>query len=158
MKFINIKTEKSSAALLSIISDNTRVNSGVKFVDKKGGKPFMHVREKEGKLRIKCEMMGRPTKDNGFLMGTQFYGRISENNGVTTLKGIIVTSPIYHFIVLILAAALVAQTIYSANLSSIPILIFAIAFEFLFFTDEFRKQGYIARYLDRAVRRLENGT
>ncbi len=155
MKFISIKTEKSSADLLSIISDNTRVNSGVKFSDKKGGKPFMHVKQKEGKLRIKCEMMGRPTKDNGFLMGTQFYGKISEKDGETSINGIIVTSPIYHLVVLALAVALITQMIYSGNVSSIPILVFAAAFEFLFFTDEFKKQGYIARYLERAVRRLE---
>lgn len=156
MKFINLKTEKSSAELLSIISDNTRVNSGVKFADKKGGKPFMHVREKDGRLRVRCEMMGRPTRDNGFLMGTQFYGRITEKNGESTLRGIILTSPIYHLIVLVLAIALIAQMIYNGSISSIPILIFATAFEFLFFIDEFRKQGYIQRYLERAVRRLES--
>ena len=156
MKFINLKTEKSSAELLSIISDNTRVNSGVKFADKKGGKPFMHVREKDGRLRVRCEMMGRPTRDNGFLMGTQFYGRITEKNGEATLRGIILTSPIYHLIVLALAVALIAQMIYNGSISSIPILIFATAFEFLFFIDEFRKQGYIQRYLERAVRRLES--
>ena len=155
MKFINIKTEKSSAELLSIISDNTRVNSGVKFADKKGGKPFMHVRAKDGKLRVKCEMMGRPTKDNGFLMGTQFYGKIIENNGETTLRGVITTSPIYHLIVFALAVALIVQMIYSGSASSIPILIFALAFEFLFYADEFKKQGYISRYLFRAVKRLE---
>lgn len=156
MKFINLKTEKSSTELLSIISDNTRVNSGVKFADKKGGKPFMHVREKDGRLRVRCEMMGRPTRDNGFLMGTQFYGRITEKNGEAILRGIILTSPIYHFIVLALAIALIAQMIYNGSISSIPILVFATAFEFLFFTDEFRKQGYIQRYLERAVRRLES--
>ena len=156
MKFINIKTQKSVAELYAMIRDNTRVNDGVKFADKKGGKPFMHVKEKEGKLRIKCEMMGRPTKDNGFLMGTQFYGRITEKNGESILRGVILTSPIYHAVVFVLAVALIAQMIYNGSLSSMPILIFATAFEFLFFTDEFRKQGYIQRYLERAVRRLES--
>lgn len=154
MKFINIKTDKSADALLSMIRDNARVNDGVKFADKKGGKPFMHVREKEGKLRIKCEMMGRPTRDNGFLMGTAFYGRITEKDGAAAVKGVIVTSPIYHAVVLMLAIALVIQMIYNSSISSIPILVFAVAFEFLFFTDEFRKQGYISRYIERAVRRL----
>ncbi len=155
MKIIKLTTEKSAAELLSIVSDNARVNDGVKFADKKGGKPFMHVRQKDGKLRIKCEMMGRPTKDNAFLMGTAFHGRITEKNGETTLKGIIVTSPIYHAVMLILAAVLIMQMIYTKSISSIPVLVLAVAFEFLFFTDEFRKQGYIARYLNRAVRRLE---
>ena len=155
MKFINIQTTKSAPELLSMIRDNTRVNEGVKFADKKGGKPFMHVRENEGKLRIKCEMMGRPTKDNGFLMGTAFYGRITETDGETAIKGVLVTSPLYHAVVIILAIALIAQMIYSSSISSIPVLIFATAFEIMFFSDEFKKQGYISRYLERAVRRLE---
>ena len=155
MKFISIKTNNTAPELLAMIRDNTRVNEGVKFADKKGGKPFMHVKEKDGKIRIKCEMMGRSTKDNAFLMGTEFYGRITEKNGETTLKGVIVTSPIYHAVVLILAAFLIAQMIYSGNVSSIPILVFAAAFEIMFFADEFKKQGYIERYLDRTVRRLE---
>ena len=155
MKLINIRTDKSASELLSMIRDNARVNEGVKFADKKGGKPFMHVRERDGNLRIKCEMMGRPTKDNGFLMGTAFYGRITEKDGATSIKGILLTSPLYHAVVLILAIALITQMIYSGSVSSIPILVFATAFEFLFFTDEFRKQGYIARYLERAVRRME---
>ncbi len=155
MKFINIQTTKPAPEILSMLRDNTRVNEGVKFADKKGGKPFMHVKEKEGKLRIKCEMMGRPTKDNGFLMGTAFYGRITEKDGETTLKGVIVTSPIYHAVVFILSIALILQMIYSSNVSSIPVLIFAAAFEIMFFSDEFKKQGYISRYLERAVRRLE---
>ena len=155
MKLVSIKTEKSTGELLSMIRDNTRVNEGVKFADKKGGKPFMHVKEKEGSLRIKCEMMGRPTKDNGFLMGTVLYGRITEADGETMLKGIVMTSPIYHAIVFILAVALIVQMIYSGSISSVPILVFATAFEFLFFSDEFKKQGYIVRYLERAVRRLE---
>ena len=44
MKFVNIQTTKTAPELLSMIRDNTRVNEGVKFADKKGGKPFMHVR------------------------------------------------------------------------------------------------------------------
>ena len=155
MKFVNIKTNITASDVIAMLRDNARVNDGVKFADKKGGKPFMHVKEKDGKIRIKCEMMGRPTKDNAFLMGTEFYGRITEKDGETTLKGVIMTSPIYHAVVIALALALVAQMIYNARVSSIPILVFAVAFEFLFFTDEFRKQGYIARYLERSVRRLE---
>ena len=155
MKFVNIQTTKSASELLSMIRDNTRVNEGVKFADKKGGKPFMHVREREGKLRVKCEMMGRPTKDNGFLMGSAFYGRITETDGGASIKGVIVTSPVYHAVVIILAIAIIMQMIYSSNISSIPVLIFAAAFEIMFFSDEFKKQGYISRYLERAVRRLE---
>ena len=99
--------------------------------------------------------MGRPTKDNAFLMGTAFYGRITEVNGESKVKGVILTSPVYHAVVIILAIAIIPQMIYSSNISSIPVLVFAAAFEIMFFSDEFKKQGYISRYLERAVRRLE---
>lgn len=156
MKIINLTTEKTAAELINFISDNNKVSSGVKFADKKGGKPHMHIREKQGRLRIKCEMMGRPTKDNGFLMGTVFWGRVSERDGRTSLKGVILTSPIYHLIMLVLAVIMIVQSIVTLTPYSIPLLVFAVAFELLFFTDEFRKQGYISRYLERAIRRLEN--
>ncbi len=155
MKFINLKTNRSGEELLDYIKDNNKVNEGVRFADKKGGKPFMHIKEKEGKLRIRCEMIGRPTKDNGFLMGTQLYGSITERDGETTLKGIIITSPIYHVIAFALAVALVVLGVVNQSVAVIPTLVVAVAFEFLFFTDEFRKQGYIERYLIRAVKRLE---
>ena len=156
MKIINIQTTKSAPELLSMIRDNSRVNDGVKFADKKGGRPFMHVKEKEGRLRVKCEMMGRPTKDNGFLVGTAFYGSITEKNGQASLNGVIVTSPIYHAIIVSLAiVSIIAQMIVGFNPAAIPVLVFAVAFEVMFFGDEFKKQGYISRYLERAVRRLE---
>jgi len=155
MKIINIKTDRSQAELLAIIRDNDRVNRGVRFADKKGGKPFMHVKEKEGRVSIRCEMVGRPTKDNAFLIGTRFYGRIKEKDGITTLKGITVTSPIYHVFVLLLMVFLVVHSIVNKTIGSIPIMVFAIAFEFMFFYDELKKQGYIERYLYRAQKRLE---
>ncbi|MBQ8689229.1 MAG: hypothetical protein IJ515_02575 [Clostridia bacterium] len=155
MKFIKASTKRTPSELFDILADNERVSSGVKFADKKGGKPFMHVKQNGEKIKIKCEMMGRPTKDNGFLMGTVFYGKIKEKGGVTTVSGIILTSPIYHIIMLILAAILIVRSIMLSSISSIPILVFAIAFELMFFMDEFRKQGYIQRYIYRAVRRLE---
>lgn len=155
MKFINVTTHHSSDELISFISDNDKVSSGVKFTDKKGGRPYMHVKRKGDRLRIRCEMVGRPSKDNGFLMGTMFFGRVSEHDGITTLKGIITTSPIYHIVMLALIVVMIVQSIVAQSLYSIPLIVFAIAFEFLFFSDEFKKQGYISRYLERAVRRLE---
>lgn len=155
MKFINIKTNESADSVLEYLKNNDKVNEGVRFEDKKGGKPFMHIKEKDGKLRVRCEMVGRPTKDNGFLMGTQLYGSIREKDGETTLKGVILTSPVYHIIVSVLAVVLIVQGIVNQSLGVIPALVFAVAFEFMFFVDEFKKQGYIERYILRAIRRLE---
>ena len=157
MKLINISTSKGKDEVLAAIKDNNKVNEGVRFDDKHGGKPLMHVKESDGKLRIKCEMIGRPTKDNGFLAGTVFRGSITERDGVTTVKGIITTSVIYHLALLALIVLVFVQMFIHSAYGLISVLIFAIGFEFMFFTDEFKKQGYIERYLARAIRRLESG-
>ena len=155
MKIINLFTPFSKESVLDIIKDNNRVNDGVRFDDKYGAKPFMHITEKDGKLKIKCEMIGRPTKDNGFLAGTVFRGRISEDEHGTKIKGIITTSFIYHILMLVLFVFLFIKMIMNSAYTLIPIFVFVIAFELMFFKDEFKKQGYIQRYLLRALRRLK---
>ena len=42
MKFINLKTKASPSDVISMLSDNDRVNHNVIF-DDRGGKPFMNV-------------------------------------------------------------------------------------------------------------------
>ena len=39
------------------------------------------------KLKIKCEYIGGATKDNAFIDGTRFSGRITEKNGKTISLG-----------------------------------------------------------------------
>ncbi len=152
MIFINLKTQASKDELLSFVSDNKKVNSNVRFDDRKGT-PFMHVKEKDSSLSIKCEMLGGPTKDNGFFIGTFFKGRIKEKNGETRLKGIILTAPIYHLVWFILLGVMIWQCILHVAISVLPILF--VVFEIMMFSKEFKKQGYIKRYLLRAVTRLE---
>ena len=153
MKLVKIQTDKGKDSLISMISDNARVNEGVKFNTAKGT-PHMHVKEKGGRVRIVCEMRGRATRDNGFgyLVGTFFSGKIKEKNGAATLSGIIITAPIYHAIMIALLAVFIYQCIKAGGISVVPILL--VAFEVIFFFDEFKKQGYISRYLYRAERRL----
>lgn len=152
MIFINLKTHVSKDELLSFVSDNKKVNSNVRFDDRRGT-PFMHVKEKDSNLSIKCEMLGGPTKDNGFFVGAFFKGRIKEKNGETKLKGIILTAPIYHLIWFTLLCVMIWQCIQYVAISVLPILF--VAFEIMMFSKEFKKQGYIKRYLLRAVARLE---
>ena len=151
MKFINMKIEASRDEVLAFIKDNRRVNSNVKF-DEKHGTPFMHFKEKGENLSVTCEMMNRPTKDNGFLIGTFFRGKLREKDGITELRGIILTAPIYHLIWAILLGILIWQCFYHVAISAGPILF--IAFEIIMYSGEFRKQGYIKRYFARAFSRL----
>jgi len=151
MKLIKLQIDAPRDKVLSMISDNRRVNSNVRF-DEKRGTPLMHVKEKEGKIKITCEMVNRPTKDNGFLIGTYFKGKLTENNGVTELRGVILTAPIYHLIWAALLAVMIWQSFYNVAILTIPILF--VSFEVIMYSQEFRKQGYISRYLNRAFSRL----
>ena len=152
MKLINMKIDAPRDEVLGIIKDNRRVNSNVKF-DEKRGTPLMHVKEKGDKIKITCEMINRPTKDNAFLIGTYFSGKLTEKNGVCELRGAIVTAPIYHLVWAILLCILIWQCFYYTAISAVPILF--VAFEVIMYSQEFRKQGYIKRYLLRAFSRLD---
>ena len=152
MKFVKIRTHKSPEELLAMLSDNDKVNERVRF-DTKRGTPHMKLKETKRGIRMTCELLGGTTRDNGFLVGTYFSGRIREKNGVTTLTGRILTAPIYHAILLIFIALFVIQCFVVKGFSVIPV--FAVLLDVLLFKEEFKKQGYIYRYLYRAAKRLE---
>ena len=69
MKRIRLESELSRDHLLSVIENSEFVNDKVKF-DENKGRPRMIVKTNGDRVRIKCEMIGGPTKDNGFLEGT----------------------------------------------------------------------------------------
>lgn len=150
MRLIRLSAPLPREALLEMIRDNARTNQGVHF-DERYGIPRMHVRERGDRLRIRCEMTGRATRDNGFLVGTYFSGRLRERDGVTTLRGVILTSPLYHVLWLVLVGVFIFQCFRLSGFSVVPICL--TVFEYFMFRDEFRKQGVIARYLSRAFRR-----
>ena len=153
MKLINLRSTKAPEELFNAISDNNFVSDGVKFNDN-GTRPHMHVKDKgNGKLKIKCEIMGGPTKDNGFLEGTYFKGKIRKCEEGSKISGIIVTAPIFHFLLILLTVFIIVQCIYLKAFNIIPI--FPLLFDIIMFRNEFKKQGYIQRYLTRAISRLE---
>jgi hypothetical protein len=129
VKFINISTVHKKDDVLSFIKDNNKVNEGVRFDDKYGRKPLMHIKEDDGKLRIKCEMIDGPTKDNGFLAGTVFRGKITERDGMTTISGVITTSVIYHIALIALIALVFVQMLIHSAYGLVSVLVFAIGFE-----------------------------
>lgn len=152
MKFVKLKTRSTPQELLSMLSDNDKVNERVHF-DSNRATPHMKIVQKKKRIRITCELLGGTTKDNGFLVGTYFTGKIRVNNGETILTGAILTAPIYHAFLFMLVALFVVQCIVVKGFSVIPI--FAVLLDVLLFKEEFKKQGYIYRYLCRAVRRLD---
>lgn len=149
MLFINYNIHSNKDALISVISDSNSVVSAEKF-DTSRGKPKMHVKTNGSRLKIKCEMTERPTKDNGFLEGTYFIGRISEKAGVSKVSGVILTAPIYHLCFLLLFGFFVYHCFTTGTFSPIPIIL--LVFDGFMFKDEFRKQSIIKRYIFRAFK------
>ena len=152
MKFVKLTTHRTPEELLTMLSDNDKVNENVHF-DSKRGTPRMKLNENKKRIKITCELVGGATKDNGFFVGTYFSGSIKVKNGETTLTGAILTAPIYHLLLAVFIALFIVQCFVVKGFSVIPI--FALLLDVLLFKEEFKKQGYIFRYLHRAVRRLE---
>lgn len=152
MKLVKITTAVPRDELLSNIKNHQLVNNGVVF-DEKIGRPTMKVKERGNRLRITCELVDRATKDNNFLDGTYFTGKLTERDGVTTLSGVILTAPIYHLVLFGLFVAFIVMCIQKGGFSVLPV--FLIAFDFVMFNTEFKKQGIIKRYLYRATKITE---
>ena len=152
MKIIKLESNASQSEILDMIKDFERVNDKVKF-DENKGKPLIHVKQKGDRIKIKCEMVGGPTRDNGFLEGTSFIGKLTEKNGVTHLRGVIVTAPIYHTILALILALYVYRSISLGGFNPVPLILFI--FSIFLLKSEFEKQGIIERYLKRALRHLD---
>ena len=152
MKRIRLESFAAREELLGIIKNSELVNNRVKF-DENKGKPLIHVKEKGDKVKIKCEMVGGPTKDNGFMEGTYFVGKITEKDGKTRLDGIVLTAPIYHTLLALLLAFYVYRCISLGGFNPVPLLL--LVFSLMMFKNEFEKQGTIERYLVRAFKRAD---
>ena len=119
-------------------------------LDVSNGKPKLHVKKKGESLTIKCELTERATKDNAFLEGTYFKGRITERDGVTAVKGIILTAPIYHLFLIALTVFFIARCIALGGFAPTPVVL--IGFSLLMFRGEFKKQGIIKHFIFRALK------
>ncbi len=149
MLFVNYEIGAGREELLSVLRDNNLVVEAENY-DTSKGKPKMHVKEKGERLKIKCEMTERPTKDNGFLEGTYFIGKVGEKDGVSRIRGVILTAPIYHMIFLLLFAFFIIQCINLGGISPMPIIL--VMFDVVMFYGEFKKQSLIKRYIFRALK------
>ena len=149
MLFLNYKIHAPRENVIAHLSDNERLIAEEK-IDTSNGKPKLHLRIDGDKIKIGCEMMGRATKDNGFLEGTWFRGKITENDGITSIKGIILTAPIQHFIMAALFVVFVIRCISLGAINFVPI--FLVAFDIMMFSGEFKKQGIIKRLVFRALK------
>lgn len=152
MRFIKLKSGLSRDRLLDVIRDADFVNDRVKF-DESKGKPVLHIKDNGKLVRMRCELIGGPTKDNGFLEGTYFCGKIAEKDESTIINGIIITAPIYHTLLLFLFAFYIYRCITLGGFNPLPLIL--MLFSILMFKKEFEKQGTIVKYLKRAIRKTE---
>ena len=153
MKLINLTTEATAQTVIEALKDYEAVNDGVRF-DENVGIPRMKVKEKGNSVRITCELTGRPTKDDGFLVGTYFKGKILQGDGKTTVKGAILTAPIYHLVLAAMFIAFIFVCISKGGFSIVPVCL--LVFDYFMFRLEYKKQGIIQRYIARALKFAEN--
>ena len=152
MKIIKLDARVSRDELLETVNNSEFVNDKVKFDDNKG-KPKIHVKDNGKRVKLRCEMVGGPTKDNGFLEGTYFVGAFKESAAGTHVRGIILTAPIYHTMLLLLAIFYAYRCITLGAFNPVPLIL--LIFSIFMFKGEFEKQGTIERYLHRAIKRAE---
>ena len=154
MKLVDVTFTASRDEVLAMLRDNERVNEKVRF-DESKGKPIVKIKEKKGdSINVTCEYVGGPSKDNGFLVGTYFSGRLTEKNGVTRLRGRILTAPLYHFFMMVLVVVFIIQCFKVKGFSVVPPIL--VVFDLFMFKSEFQKQGYIKRYFIRASKRIND--
>ena len=153
MKRLSVRTPLGREELLRMLRDAPRVNEGLTFDDREGS-PTVQLKERgaEG-LRMRCVMLGGASRDNGYVQGTFFRGRIRERDGEVSLSGWIMTEPVFHILWVALIAFFIVTCIQRTALSVVPICL--IVFVFFMFRKEYRKQEYLRRYILRAVHRLE---
>ena len=150
MKFIKERINASREDFLEMLCDNEATNKNVKFESKRGT-PVMHVKQSSDKIKIKCEYVGGATKDNAFLEGTSFSGKLVEKNGELFLSGILWTAPIFHTVLFLAFAVYIALCIMGGSFTPMPLIV--ILFDVFMYKDEFAKQGLIERYIQRANKR-----
>ena len=149
MLFVNYDIHADNDEVLYSLNENDAIVAEEKY-DTSRGVPKMRVKSRGDKIKITCEFTGRATKDNAFLEGTYFVGRLKQNGDVASLKGIILTAPIYHTILGIIFGLFIYQCISLGGFSPVPIIL--LAFSIFMFRDEFRKQKIIKRYIFRAFK------
>lgn len=150
MTFVNYDIHASREQVLLSLKENDLIVEQEKLASKKGI-PRIHIFEKgSNKLKITCEYIGGQSKDNAFLEGTYFIGRLIEKNDVAIIKGIILTAPIYHSIIALLLAFFVYQCISVGGFTPVPIIAFF--FSIYMYWYEFKKQKIIKKYIFRALK------
>ena len=146
---MNYSINADIATVSTFLLDNENSASGIKTNEKRG-KPRIHVRLNNERVRMNCEYTGKVTRDNDFIGGTHLFGRLFERDGRTYLRGIVVTAPLFHVAMAVLFAYFVYRCITLGAISIVPICI--VIFSVLMFGEEYSKQSVLKRYVFNAFK------
>ncbi len=149
MLFVNYKITAPREEVLASLKDNNSVVESEKL-EAANGRPKIHVKNKGDSIKIVCEMTDRSTRDRDFRVGTFMWGKLVEKDGVTSMRGVILTAPIYHLLLLALFGFFIYQCIALGGFSVIPICL--VAFDVVMFWGEFKKQRIIKKFIFGAFR------
>lgn len=147
MRWIDLSVSAPAETLKQMLSERKIPTENL--CDRKLGTPLMHLRLRGERVRVRCELTGRPTKDNGFIQGTAFYGRITERAQMCRVRGIIVTEPVFHLCFLALFIGFLFRCVSLGGFSVVPLCL--AVFVFFLFRTEYKKQGILLRYLRRVA-------
>ena len=149
MLFVKYDIHASVEDVIASLKDQDALVEAEKF-NTEAGKPKLHIRRSGDRLKLQCEIVNGTTADRDFKLGTTFHGKITHNDGVTSIRGIILTAPIYHLILVVLFGYFIYQCISLKGVSIVPICL--VVFDVFMFWREFKKQAIIKRFILRALK------
>ena len=124
MKFVSIKSSATEKDVVDALGNSEKVNERVQF-DERRGRPLMKLKRKKNTLYISCEMIGGPAKDNGFIIGSFFLGRIKQRAYGSKITGILLTAPLYHLVLLGFCTYFLIRSIQVHGIAPLPFIIAA---------------------------------
>jgi hypothetical protein len=102
MRFVRLDIHAQIEIVRASLSDGDRLFDHEKAASEKGRPRMQLFESKRGLMKIRCEYVGGASKDNSFGEGTHFLGRLYQKEETTSIRGIILTAPIYHTVIAIL--------------------------------------------------------
>ena len=131
MLFVNYKINASKESVVSSLAQNEEIVLSEKLNSEKCGYPRIHTTINEENIKMLCEMTDKPTRDRDFRRGTFFMGKIKETSNGTSISGVILTAPVYHFVLICLFAYFIYKCISLGGFSVVPV--FILLFDVLMF-------------------------
>ncbi len=150
MKFVNFKIPEDREAVLTSIADYRIANRKRKSEENAPIPSATVKRWGHDVFRIRCNYVGGPTRDDGFVEGTFFIGKLKNTEKGCRMKGIILTEPVFHTLFFGVFIYLVIKAVEQSAIPVTPLCL--LAFVLFMLRKEYKKQDVLYQYLIRAVK------